>query len=159
MKSSKYTIIAEKTYLHIKSVMPICCVDLLIRDEQENILMLLRGNEPAKNQWWFPGGRVFFEEERHEAATRKLKEECNLSTPCIFELKTYDVILPLPENNLSHAITTVFSIKVKGVKPQINLDHLHENHAWKKDEEWAAHALHPFILGVLSGDESYSYPT
>jgi len=151
--------IKEKTYKLIKSVMPICCVDLYIRDEQENILMLLRINEPAKNHWWFPGGRVFFEEKRHHAATRKLKDECNLLPFSITELKTYDVILPIPPNNLSHAITTVFSVRVNGVKPPVNLDDLHEKHAWKKEDEWAAENLHSFIENVLCDKESDSFST
>ena len=139
--------------------MPICCVDLYIRDKQENILMLLRSNEPAKNNWWFPGGRVFFEERRLHAATRKLKEECNLSHFSITELKTYDVILPIPPNNLSHAITTVFSVRINGVKPIVNLDDLHEKYAWKNKDEWAAKDLHPFIMNVLCDNESDSFST
>jgi len=149
----------EETYRGIRSSLPICCVDLLIRDEQENILMLLRSNEPAKNHWWFPGGRVFFEEKRHDAATRKLKEECNLSPLTISELKTYDLMLPLPQKNLSHAVTTVFSVRINGVKPSISLDDLHENHAWKKEEEWAAENLHSFIVKVLCDNESDSFST
>ena len=68
-------------------------------------------------------------------------------------------MLPLPQKNLSHAVTTVFSVRINGVKPSISLDDLHENHAWKKEEEWAAENLHSFIVKVLCDNESDSFST
>jgi len=70
--------IEEELYDKIKSVMPIPCVDLVVINNQEEVLMLKRENEPAKGLWWFPGGRVHHNETRADAALRKLKEECGL---------------------------------------------------------------------------------
>ncbi|HSZ32585.1 MAG TPA: NUDIX domain-containing protein [Puia sp.] len=69
-------------YGYIKEHLPIACVDLLIIHEGK-CLLLLRDNEPAKGQYWFPGGRILKNELIEHAAIRKAKEETGLD--CLFE--------------------------------------------------------------------------
>lgn len=64
-------------YSLILKRMPILCVDLLILHDNK-CLLLLRNNEPAKGQYWFPGGRVFKNESLSAAALRIGKAETNL---------------------------------------------------------------------------------
>lgn len=126
--------------------MPIPCVDLLVEDENGRILMIKRANEPAKGQWWFPGGRVNFLETREQAAKRKLKEECGLEALQVKEMGTHDVILDMPDDaNQSHGITTLFSISVmeQGV---VILDAQSLDSEWRRPAEWISIPLHPFIL-------------
>ena len=65
-------------YLQIVGVMPILCVDLVIRNSEGKYLLVKRNNEPLKGQWWVPGGRVFKGESLQEAAIRKAREELSL---------------------------------------------------------------------------------
>ena len=102
--------IPDDLYRQIINVMPIPCVDLIARDGKDRILMLKRKNEPAKGQWWLPGGRVYIGETRIEAAKRKLVEECGLDAICLEEMGTFDIIYPdkVGQACTSHGISTVF---------------------------------------------------
>ena len=142
-------IIPEKLYQEICHVMPIPCVDLLVMDEADKILLLLRRNEPSVGQWWLPGGRVHFGETRAGAVVRKLKEECGLKANSTQELGTFDVLIELQESQgLSHGITTVFKIKVVN-QSATTLDGQSSAAAWRPKQEWLSHELHPFVQQCL----------
>ena len=47
------------------------------------LLLVKRANEPAKNQWAFPGGRVERGEKLEAAARRELKEETGMEAGAI----------------------------------------------------------------------------
>lgn len=70
--------IEEGLYRKICSVLPIVCVDIIVTDGKR-FLLGKRINEPAKGQWFFPGGRVHKGETAEQAAVRKIKEEIGLS--------------------------------------------------------------------------------
>ena len=70
--------IKEDLYKDIIHALPILCVDLLIKNSDGKYLLHLRDNEPLKNEWWVPGGRVYKEEKIYCAASRKCKEELGL---------------------------------------------------------------------------------
>jgi colanic acid biosynthesis protein WcaH len=137
--------IPEANYRKIQAAMPIPCVDLLVSNSLDEILLLRRNNEPCKDQWWFPGGRVLIGETRETAARRKLLEECGLAPSDISEIGTYDVILPLPSQTApSHAISTLFSVTVIG-SPNVVVDAQSKNFAWMKPDAWLQRTLHPFV--------------
>ncbi|MHA1409211.1 MAG: hypothetical protein ACTSQY_02620 [Candidatus Odinarchaeia archaeon] len=48
--------IREPLYTKIKALTPIPTVDLLVT-RQGRLLLMLRNNPPAKDQWFTPGGR------------------------------------------------------------------------------------------------------
>lgn len=141
--------IPKNLYAQIVRLMPVPCVDLLVQDETGRMLLIKRANEPAKGQWWFPGGRVHFLETREQAAKRKLKEECGLEALQVKEMGTYDVILDMPDDaNQSHGITTLFNI---GVMKQgdVILDAQSLDSEWRTLEEWLYEPLHFFIKQIL----------
>jgi len=72
---SKY--IEQILYDKILTLMPIACVDVCIVSEK-GALLVKRKTEPAKNQWWIPGGRVIKGEKLKDCAKRKCLEEVNL---------------------------------------------------------------------------------
>jgi ADP-ribose pyrophosphatase YjhB (NUDIX family) len=61
--------------------MPSACVDVIILSRQ-GVLLVWRDNEPAKDQWWLPGGWVLKGELLAECAVRKAREEVGLD--CTF---------------------------------------------------------------------------
>lgn len=69
--------IPKATYRKILELVPIVCVDLVIVNKNK-CLLVKRNNEPAKGQYWFPGGRVYKMETIEKAALRKAREEVNL---------------------------------------------------------------------------------
>ena len=141
--------IPESLYKEISKIMPIPCVDLLVTDREEKVLLVKRKNEPAEGQWWFPGGRVYYGESRQAAAIRKLKEECGLVANDFAEMGTYDVMLNLQKmKGMSHGITTLFSMKVLDTSPFI-LDSQSLEADWRSSKEWLREKLHFFIRSHL----------
>jgi len=142
-------LIPKKLYGQIQRVMPIPCVDLIISNLAGQVLLIKRKDEPAKNQWWFPGGRVHFLELRKDAAKRKLKEECGLKAAEFVEIGTFDLILAVPgKRAYTHGITTLFHIRSVGPKP-VELDGQSWQAQWKKADEWLSLGLHPFVASGI----------
>jgi len=148
--------IEEGLYRKIVRVMPIPCVDLLVTDRTGRVLLVKRKNEPAKGQWWFPGGRVHHGETRAVAAKRKLWEECGLVPESVAEMGTYDLILPVPPpQEASHAITTLFLVRVS--KTTIGVDEQSAAADWRTFGDWKGDHLHPFVAeGLTLGQEKVS---
>jgi colanic acid biosynthesis protein WcaH len=132
-------------YAEFRKSMPIACVDILVTNPSGQILLLKRKNDPMQGQWWFPGGRVLFNETRAQAALRKLAEECGLNPQTLNELGTYDVILELKNQPIpSHAITTLFHAQVNGSNP-ITLDEQSLEAKWRNPQEWQQVILPEFV--------------
>ena len=136
--------ISEELYSRILQVMPIPCVDLLVVGDADKVLLLLRKNEPAADQWWFPGGRVLLGEERREAAIRKLKEECGLVSTQFEEIGTFDIVFSDAQKPRVHSITTLFKLK-SGPESNLQLDQQSYDFCWLTSKEWLKRELHPFI--------------
>jgi len=109
----KRDFIPENLYQEIISRLPIATVDLVVK-MKESFLLVKRLEGPAKNQWWFPGGRVLFNENLEGAVKRKLKGELNI--------RNYKKIKFLGVNELHfkkgifnrpvHTITIVFLVEL-----------------------------------------------
>lgn len=141
--------VAEELYSRILQVMPIPCVDVLVMDDAGRGLLLLRKNEPAAGQWWFPGGRVLFGETREDAARRKLEEECGLVATEFQEAGTFDIFLEIGRDARVHSITTLFKARVVRGN-SIRLDHQSSEACWLAPQAWLERELHPFVRGGLS---------
>lgn len=140
-------LIEESLYAKIKESMPIPCVDLVVLNDKHEILMLKRANDPEKGKWWFPGGRVHFAETREEAVHRKLTQECNLTTDKIKEIGTDDLILKNLDDSLSHAITSVFMVRIK--ESEILLDFQSTEYKWNTINNWIHVLNNQFLLKYL----------
>ncbi len=151
-------IISEALYSQILQAMPIPCVDLLVVDDAGRVLLLLRRNEPAAGQWFFPGGRVLFGELRHDAAKRKLEEECGLIAMRYGEIGTFDIVFDSGSTKRAHSITTLFKVEV-GTGCDVRLDHQSHEFRWLSPREWLGRELHPFVRDGLSALESSTNST
>jgi colanic acid biosynthesis protein WcaH len=69
--------IEKQLYGDIQRVMPILCVDVLVRYEGK-YLLIKRTEEPVKDVFWVIGGRVNKGEDLRTAALRKIREEIGL---------------------------------------------------------------------------------
>ena len=140
--------IHEDLYADIVQSMPIPCVDVLVSD-QNRVLLLRRANDPAKNCWWFPGGRILHGESRTQAVRRKMLEETGLKVSAINEIKTVELFLPHEDGYLAHGITTVFSAQGSRVDP-VKVDEQTIEARWFPAESILEIDLHPFVLGLLT---------
>ena len=62
-------------FLHVVSNTPLVSIDLIIKNRENHILIGKRVNEPAKDYWFVPGGRIFKNETIKNAIIRLMKEE------------------------------------------------------------------------------------
>jgi colanic acid biosynthesis protein WcaH len=58
--------------------MPLLCVDGIIRNSRGQVLLVKRRNDPLRNAWWVPGGRVLKGEPVERALRRKMREELGI---------------------------------------------------------------------------------
>lgn len=130
-------------YNEIIAVLPIACVDIVALNDKDQILLVQRLNEPAKGEWWFPGGRVNKGEKRTEAVQRILLKECSLSATWVKELETLDVI-----QEEKHGITTVFI--VKAAPGEVIPDDQSSSFKWLDKKEYPAETLNEFVSGVIN---------
>jgi len=54
------------------------CVDVMLRDAKGDILLGLRAHEPAKDNWWYVGGRMQCGETIHQTAVRHVKRDIGI---------------------------------------------------------------------------------
>lgn len=112
--------------------MPIVCVDIILSYDN-HILLIRRNNHPAKNQWWFPGGRIYKGETIAQASIRKAKDELGLD--CKF-----NKILGLKETYFEREEDMAFDIHTINItveleliddyEPLLILDKDHSDYKW-----------------------------
>lgn len=130
--------IEESRYKEIQRIMPIPCVDLLVV-HQRRLLLMLRNNEPAKNHWFTPGGRIHKGEKIEEAVKRVLTEETGL-TPVKIEKKG---VMSHVHPDI-HTVTVYFRVDVEN--DNITLDEQHSEVRWITETE---EFLHPFVKHMI----------
>ena len=142
--------IPQPLYREILSLMPIACVDLMATNPEGDVLLVKRNNTPARDQWWFPGGRIFYQEARQDAVRRKLAEECNLTPDTIEELGTHSLQLERDDGTgIVHSITTVYRVRV-AASQGLRLDSQSRAACWQSAGLWLGETLHPFIDHCLT---------
>lgn len=70
--------ISDEEYKNILDKVPVFCVDIIVMNNEGEVLVVQRENEPGKGEWWVPGGRLQKNETIVECAKRKAKEELGL---------------------------------------------------------------------------------
>jgi len=107
----------EELYKKFRGLMPIASVDILTV-HKGNLLLMLRNNEPGKDLWFVPGGRVRYGETLEQAAIRKLSEETGLSAITIEKKGAMSHLWPK-----AHYVTTFFRADVSDDKVKMNDEH------------------------------------
>lgn len=127
--------IPKKQYAQIIEVLPILCVDIIIRNPHDEFLLIKRANEALKGQWWVVGGRVFKGETLEQAAIRKVKEETALKVEFVQPVGYYEDVCESNPFGLEipmHSVSVVFSTIING-KQQIRLDY--QSTEWRYSKE------------------------
>ena len=127
--------IPENFYRDVISVLPIICVDVVIRNESGKVLLARRRNEPIKGHWRVVGGRRLSEESARQACIRKTLEETGLKInelsflgfyEDVFDKNAFDVAKPY------HTLSLVFEtqMSIEQVEQTIHLDSQHSEWGW-----------------------------
>ena len=115
--NKKCRFIPRGTYERIVECMPIVSVEALIVSEGM-LLFLRRKNEPAKGEWWFPGGRIRKGESLKEALCREIIEETGLEIISSRFVGVYSRVFPE-----RHDITIAYLCKCKEGRVRLNQEH------------------------------------
>lgn len=67
----------EYTYKYPRPAVTADCV-VMTKEEHPKVLLILRGNEPFKDYWAFPGGFMNMDETIEQCAVRELEEETGI---------------------------------------------------------------------------------
>lgn len=128
-------IIPTEHYQQIIEVLPILCVDVVVKNSRGEILLIKRDNEPRQGEWWVIGGRVLKGETLEQAVIRKVQEETGLTVESVQPIGYYEAVSqenPFGLNSRLHAVSVVFSTVVDG-NQKIKLDEQSSDWTFAKD--------------------------
>lgn len=146
--------ILREDYKKILESIPIPCVDIIIV-RNNKIFMVKRKNNPAKGEWWMPGGRILKNESLEAAAIRKSYEETGLNVkiikPLIFEETIFDE--PSIEGVKSGAHTVNVSFLAEARSNGEKIDEQSSDYKWadKIEKEWP-----PYVKKVVAASGVFS---
>ena|SRR3989338_6091912 len=144
-------IIPESLYKKFIYLMPICCVDIILK-AGNSVYLFKRSYSPAKDEWWFIGGRVLKGESLKDAAIRKMKEEVGVETGTLRMVGVYENFFLTSRFDSkkrkigTHAISVCFVAEPKDKNFKLKLN---EEYTDYKLINKAGGNLHPYIQAAL----------
>lgn len=117
--------LSDEDYNFIYSRVPRICVDLMIVDTFDSVLLTKRDIEPYKDHWHFPGGRIKFRETVEQAITRILKAELGYDGKVQpQQVGVCEFLEEVQGGNERHSISLVHRIRLTRAEiGHIKLDH------------------------------------
>jgi colanic acid biosynthesis protein WcaH len=146
MTNTNKTWVSDEEYKRINEVIPIVSINLLVNFENK-VLLVYRNNEPAKGEWWIPGGRIIKNETFQETISR-LTTNFGIEQESIIEIKqlhAHEFIRTEKnenENENYHHVSIVFLLKVNE-KPNL------PNNIKQKWTNEIDSNLDPYVQGIL----------
>lgn len=125
----------KKTFLSVVKNTPLVSIDLIVRSEEDEILMGKRVNQPAAGYWFVPGGIIEKNETLEEAFQRITKAELG-KTFHIGNSGLLGVFTHLYDTNFASEpeVTTHYVVLAYELRVTINLHQLpgdqHSNYRW-----------------------------
>lgn len=105
--------IPQSLYNIILGYVPIVCVDVILPVD-DKFLLVQRGTEPAKNEWWLVGGRLHKMEDPKRAVCRKVIEELGVPCDCGKYIITKDTkFLTGPNEIAVHSVNLIYEAFIK----------------------------------------------
>lgn len=142
------SLIPEKLYAQIRENMPVPCVDMVLYHKGK-VLLAYRTQEPAKNQWWIQGGRVFKQELLVESLQRLAKREIGSEVKIIRQIGGYEFHsegAAFGVKSGTHDFVIVYLVKPIKDDFQVSLDETHSKFKWIGHIE---EDLHPYVKEIL----------
>lgn len=118
---------------------PLVSIDLIIKQNDESVLLGKRNNSPAKNYWFVPGGRVLKNESLDAAMHRifqkelgvALKDRCHSDPQLIGVYQHfYDDCFSGNKNISTHYVVIAFSLSMDNQSTSFLCDEQHSTLEW-----------------------------
>lgn len=120
---------------------PLVSMDLIVRDGAGRILVGHRNNEPAKDHWFVPGGRVGKGESLDQAFRRIVRQELGISKARkdaelvgIYEHFYETNFLEEPDLG-THYVVLAHRFELNGPGPEVTFDQQHRQMRWMTPDE------------------------
>jgi colanic acid biosynthesis protein WcaH len=138
--------IPKKLFGEILSCMPITGIEAMVMSGSA-VLLTKRRNEPARGEWWFPGGRLRKGETFKAALHREVREETGLEIETVRFIGVYNRMFPE-----RHDVTLVFLCKAKPGDAEVKLNNEHSEYRFFKE---LPGNLNPFIMEVIQDSQEF----
>ena len=170
-RSGPRTIIGDALYHQVLDNLPLACVDVVAyfnRSPSDRVvLMVERAENPARGMLWFPGGRLYKNENLEDAARRKLREECGIEQAVIekqigafpFSCRSEDAMYGDLKEGF-HAIGIDYLARILGNNPVVKVDHTSKGYRWVDETSLRnlEQGLHPYIAEVMNAARLFDEP-
>lgn len=120
---------------------PLVSIDLLVRDENERVLVGLRRNRPAQGSWFIPGGIIFKDERLDDAFFRISHVELGRAIPRseasllgIYEHHYQDNALEIPGVG-THYVVVAYQLHVHAASLDVLPAEQHKCSRWMYVDE------------------------
>jgi colanic acid biosynthesis protein WcaH len=144
--------IPDDVWSDIVEHVPIPSVDLLVVTD-DSLLLAKRENEPAKGEWFVPGGRIQKGESLEEAVHRVAREELSVNVEIMEELGAYDHLYETAD--VSDIGGKHYVAHGYVVRPSSNIVDLDEQHSEAKYFDIdALPSVHPNVAAYLDDIDS-----
>jgi colanic acid biosynthesis protein WcaH len=127
--------IENDEFIKVVKNTPLVSLDLVIRSENNELLMGMRVNEPAAGSWFVPGGRIRKDESIEDAFLRITKAELGKSYP-IDHARLLGAFTHKYQTNFAHmpGISTHYVVLAYELQADVNLEQLpmeqHSGYRW-----------------------------
>lgn len=113
-------LIPAKLYRKIVELVPILCVDVILKHKGQYILVK-RANEPLLGLWWVVGGRAFKGEKTIVTAKRKVWEETGLRAKGYKVVGVYEDSYPKSVFGVpTSSVSVVYEAEVEDFSPTLD---------------------------------------
>ena len=142
----------NQRFLEVVERAPLVAIDLVVKDTGGRILMGMRNNEPAKDTWFVPGGRIrknetmddaFERISRHELGVRYHRSQATFLG--VYEF-LYDTNFLRVDGIGTHYVVLAYEI-CPSSRPSLTHDEQHKEFHWFSYEEATRNPLvHRYVL-------------
>jgi colanic acid biosynthesis protein WcaH len=147
--------IPDEVWSDIVEHVPIPSVDLLVVTD-DGLLLAKRQNEPAKGEWFVPGGRIQKGEPLEEAVHRVAREELGVDIVIKEELGAYDHLYETADVvDVGGKHYVAHGYMVRPESDRISLDEQHSDARFFDLDELPS--VHQYVEVYLNG-ATFEYP-
>jgi ADP-ribose pyrophosphatase YjhB (NUDIX family) len=138
--------VPENLWNMIRNWIPMPCVDIVIFNEENKFLLLKRNNEPFKDEWWVPGGKIKRGDfPLEDFVVKKVKEETGLDVTIVRMLGVFHYDYHNKENSFDEE-DLIVAFLARRIGGEIKIDSQHSKYKWfnQINED-----MNPYLKDVL----------
>lgn len=123
----------DDLFFKVIAASPLVSIDLIVRNERNEVLLGMRTNRPAMGFWFVPGGRIRKDEPSLRALARIAQDELGISIPKsklfgVFDHFYDDNVFAIPHVR-THYVAIGYELEICGSTP-IRSDSQHARFKW-----------------------------